>query len=232
MLIAKPPSMPWPVAAGVPEVWITALQALSVVGEFSSGKSVLWHAGASSVSVAGIQISKALGATAIYATVGSDEKVRFCESLGATKAWNYSSRNWEVELRKETDGKGVDIIVDFIGQKYWQMNLNSTALDGRIVILGLLSGGRITAGEDGNTLVDLTPLVHKRLRVEGSLLRSRSLEYQRLLRDRLVQDLLPRFVDGTFQVPIERVFDWTEIQDAHSLMESNTIKGKVVCQVT
>lgn len=210
------------------------MQALLLVGEFSSGKSVLWHAGASSVSIAGIQISKALGASAIYATAGTDEKVRFCRSLGATNAYNYRTQDWEVELKKETDGKGVDVIVDFVGQSYFQKNLNSGARDGRVVLLGMLSGSKITAGKEGDGdggLVDIAPMIYKRLRVEGSTLRSRSVDYQSRLRDRLVRDVLPGFVDGSFKVPVERVFDWSQIADAHRQLESNAISGKLIGQV-
>ena len=227
MLIHKPQEIPWEVAAGIPEVWVTAIQAMELIGGFSPGKSILWHAGASSVSIAGIQLSKVLGASAIYATVGSQEKVDLCRSLGATTVWNYRESNWEQEVSKITNDKGVDIIIDFVGQNYFQMNLNSAGKDGRVVIVGMLSGAKVS-GKD----IDLSPFVTKRLRVEGSRLRSRDLEYQRVLRDMLVKDALPGFIDGKFQVPIEKVFDWRDIQGAHSLMESNTIKGKIICKVT
>jgi NADPH:quinone reductase-like Zn-dependent oxidoreductase len=112
MLIHKPKEIPWNVAAGIPEVWITATQALKLVGEFSPDKTILWHTRASSVSNAGIQLSKALGASATYATVGSQEKVDFCKGLDATDAWNYRVTNWEEELKKATHGRGVDLIID------------------------------------------------------------------------------------------------------------------------
>jgi NADPH:quinone reductase-like Zn-dependent oxidoreductase len=227
MLIHKPDAISWETAAGIPETWITALQAMTTVGEFTSGKSILWHAGASSVSIAGIQLSKVLGASAIYATAGSDEKVEFCTFMGATAAWNYRTSNWEEEIRNATQGEGVDVIIDFVGQKYFQMNLNSVALDGRIVIVGLLSGAKMTGAD-----LDLSPFVTMRLRIEGSRLRSRELSYQRQLRDKLEREVVPKFLDGSLSVPIERVLDWHNIRDAHLLMESNTIKGKIVCRVS
>jgi hypothetical protein len=79
--------------------------------------------------------------------------------------------------------------------------------------------------------IDLSPFVKQRIRVEGSRLRSRQVEYQRKLRDILVRDALPKLIDGTPEVPIEKVFDWQEIQEAHLLMESNTIMSKIVCRV-
>lgn len=226
MLIHKPKEIPWQVAAGIPETWITAIQAMFVVANFSTGKSILWHAGASSVSLAGVQLSKAHGASAIYTTVGSEEKAELVKSLGATEAWNYSKVDWAKEVDQVTGGKGVDIIIDFIGPDYFQRNLNSVALDGQIVIVGLLSGTEIPAG------VDISAFVRRRIRVEGSRLRSRPIEYQKRLRDLFVKEALPKLQEGEFKVPIERIFDWKDIEHAHQMMESNKNKGKIVCKVS
>lgn len=112
MLIHKPPELSWEICAGIPETWITATQALDLIGEFAPGKSVLWHAGASSVSIAGIQLSKAEGAGQIFVTAGSDAKIDFCKSLGATAGYNYkdAKTDWSAEIMKATGGKGVDIV--------------------------------------------------------------------------------------------------------------------------
>ena len=197
-----------------------------LVGGFAAGKSILWHAGASSVSIAGIQLARADGASAVYVTAGSDEKIKFCvESLGATTGFNYRSQDWSKEILAATGGRGVDIIIDFIGQSYFQGNLNTAARDGRVVLLGLMSGLKLPEG------VDIGPLLFKRLRVEGSTLRSQDEEYQRRLRDTLEEHALPKFKDGTFKVPIEKVFPWEKITEAHKLMESNQTKGKIVCTI-
>jgi len=186
---------------------------------------VLWHAGASAVSIAGIQLAKAAGAAKVFVTASSDDKVDFCKSLGATAGFNYHTQDWVKGILDATDGKGVDVTVDFIGKNYAQGNFEAAAIDGRIVQLASLSGGKLNAG------LDIGLLETKRLRWEGSRLRSRPLEYQRKLRDLLVENALEKFVDGTFKVPIERVFSWKDIQDAHTLMESNQSKGKIVCNV-
>lgn len=225
MLIHKPKELSWTTAAGIPETWITATQALHLVGCFRPGDNVLFHAGASSVSIAGIQLAKAAGASYIFITAGSDDKVQFCEELGATKGFNYHKDDWVKEILDKTDGHGVDVIVDFIGKNYSQKNFEVAAMDGRIVQLASLSGSRLDAG------LDIGLLENKRLRWEGSRLRSRDLDYQNKLRDLLVEFALPKFVAGTFQVPIERVFDWKDIQKAHELMESNQSKGKIICIV-
>lgn len=197
-----------------------------LVSEFAPGKSILWHAGASSVSIAGIQLSVADNASAVYVTAGSQEKIDFCvNGLGATAGFNYHTQNWSEEIRRATQGKGVDIIIDFVGQSYFQGNLDAAARDGRIVNLGLLSGGRLTAG------ADLSAFVIKRLRFEGSSLRSRDEEYQGKLKSILAERALPKILDGSFKVFVEKVMPWGKIVDAHKLLESNKTKGKVICLV-
>ncbi|KAB8218948.1 hypothetical protein BDV33DRAFT_192421 [Aspergillus novoparasiticus] len=226
MLVHKPKQLSWEEAAGVPETWITASQVLFLINEFQEGQSVLWHAGASSVSISGIQLAKAAGAKAIYATAGSQEKIDFLEKeLGVTKAFNYKTQDWAAEIQKATSGTGVDLTVDFIGATYFQGNLDVAARDGRVVLLGLMGGSRLPDG------VNIGPLLFKRLRVEGSSLRSRGEDYQRKLRDILVDHVLPKLCNGTFKVFVEKVFPFDEILQAHQLLESNTTKGKIICVV-
>ncbi|KAJ5697232.1 hypothetical protein N7488_010916 [Penicillium malachiteum] len=226
MLIHKPEHLSWEEAAGVPETWITASQALFLIGDFQAGQSVLWHAGASSVSICGIQLAKAQGAKAIYATAGSQEKIDFLEKeLGVTKAFNYKTEDWAAEIQKATGGTGVNLTVDFVGAPYFQGNLNVAAKDGKVVLLGFMGGAQLPDG------VNIAPLLMKRIRVEGSTLRSRDEEYQRQLRDTLVSHALPRFADGQFKVFVERMFPFEKIMEAHQLLESNTTKGKIICVI-
>jgi NADPH:quinone reductase-like Zn-dependent oxidoreductase len=196
------------------------------VGEFTKGKTILWHAGASSVSIAGIQLSKIGGASAIYVTAGSQEKIDFCvNELGATAGFNYKTQDWAKEVLKVTDGKGVDLIIDYIGANYFQGNLDVAARDGHIVHLGALSGTKLPAG------VDISAFVRKRIRFEGSSLRSRDLDYQGELRDKL-EEYLPQFEDGTLKILVDEVFPWEKIVDAHKLMEKNVTKGKIICTIS
>ncbi|KAL4994008.1 hypothetical protein BDV10DRAFT_177619 [Aspergillus recurvatus] len=225
MLIHKPKELSWEEAAGIPETWITATQALHLVGAFKPGNSVLWHAGASSVSIAGIQLAKAAGASAIYVTAGSDEKISFCvDKLGATAGFNYRTQNWAEELSKATNGRGVDVIVDYIGAGYFQDNLKSAALDGRIVNLAFLGGIKVEN-------VDISYFLRKRVRYEGSTLRSRDEEYQRKLRDMVVENALEKLRSGEFKVFVEKVFKFEDVVEAHKLMESNQTKGKIICTI-
>jgi NADPH:quinone reductase-like Zn-dependent oxidoreductase len=225
MLIHKPAGLSWTESAGIPETWITATQALYLVGGFTAGKSVLWHAGASSVSIAGQQLSHSSDAKAVYATTRSEEKNAWLEKeLGTTKAFNQLG-DWADGVLKATDGKGVGLIIDFLGATTFEGNLKALARDGVVVCLGQMGGSKLPEG------IDINAIVYKRIRIEGSTLRSRDEVYQGKLRDQLVNHALPKFEDGSFKIIIEKVLPWEEIQKAHELMESNQTKGKIICTI-
>lgn len=225
MLLHKPAHLSWEEAAGVPEVWITATQAMFLVGEFKKGQSILWHAGASSVSIAGIQLAKEAGASKIFVTAGSQDKIDFCvNELGATAGFNYKKQDWSKEILDVTGGEGVDLTIDFIGPSYFTGNLDVAAKDGHIVMLGFLSGTKLPEG------TDIGKFILKRVRLEGSSLRSRDADYQGKLRDKL-EEYLPKFEDGTFKIYVEKVLPWEKIVEAHELMEKNVSRGKIICTV-
>ncbi|KAI8939061.1 hypothetical protein NX059_004900 [Plenodomus lindquistii] len=227
MLIRKPKELSWEQCAGIPETWITATQAMYLVGGFASGKSILWHAAASSVSISGIQLSLADSASAVFATARQDSKCEFAvKELGAKAAFNTTSQNWVEEVMKATDNKGVDIIVDFIGASYFQQNLDAIAKDGVIVNLGFMGGTKVPEG------TDISAFIRKRCTFVGSSLRSRDEEYQGKLRDQLVEHALPKFKDGSFKLFVEKTLPWEQIQDAHRLLEENKTKGKVICTIS
>ncbi|PHH66941.1 hypothetical protein CDD81_5293 [Ophiocordyceps australis] len=225
MLLHKPKSLSWQQAAAVPEAWITATQALDLILGFTAGRSILWHAGASGVSTAGIQLSRLAGASAVYATAGSDEKCALLTSkLGADGAFNYKTCDWSEAVLKATGGRGVDYIVDFVGGDYFMKNLAAAALDCRIVILATLGGSRIPDA-------DIGPILRKRIRIEGSTLRSRDLDYQAMLRDRL-EARVPQFEAGQLDIFLDCVLPWEKIQDAHRHMEEAKNSGKIVCTIS
>jgi len=232
MLLHKPEYLSWEEAAGIPETWITATQALFLVGEFSRGKTVLWHAGASGVSIAGIQLALDAGAGAVYATAGSDDKCAFIEKeLGATKAFNYKhtdadgKSDWDKKILEETGGKGVDVIIDFIGASYFAQNLNVAARDAHWVCLGMMGGSVLKD-------VNVGALLFKRVRIEGTTLRSRDPEYQGRLRDKLAE-YVPHFEKGgKLKVLVDSVFDWKDVIKAHKLMEENKTRGKIICTIS
>ncbi|KAG6006363.1 hypothetical protein E4U21_007094 [Claviceps maximensis] len=236
MLLRKPARMTFAEAAAVPEAWMTATQALHMVLGFDAGdgdgdgcppscSSILWHAGASGVGIAGIQLSRAAGAAEVYATAGSDEKCKFLtDELGATAAFNYKTRDWARAIRDATRGDGVGYIVDFVGADYWHRNLDVAARDGRIVLLGTLSGAKVPE-------VDISNILVKRIRIEGSTLRSRDEEYQARLRDAL-EAYCPRFEAGDFRIVLDKVMPWEHIRDAHRYMEEARNTGKIVCTIS
>lgn len=224
MLIHKPKNLTFEQCAAVPEAWITATQALHLVLEFAKGKSILWHAGASGVSIAGIQLSKLAGASEVYATAGTDAKCEFVtNTIGATAAFNYKTQDWAAEIKEKTGGKGVDYIVDFVGGSYFQKNLDVAARDCRIVMLGTLGGAQVPDANIG-------PILFKRIRIEGSTLRSRDEDYQGKLRDRLEQ-YLPEFESGKLKIIVDTVMPWEQIQEAHKYMEEAKNSGKIVCTI-
>lgn len=227
MLLRKPEHLSFPQAAGVPEVWMTATQALHFVlsAEVGSGKTILWHAGASGVSIAGLQLSRLAGLGDMFATAGTAEKCAFIEgALGATKAFNYKEEDWVEGILKATGGKGVDLIVDFVGASYLQKNLDIVAGDGRICMLGLMGGAVVDK-------LDIGKLLYKRVRIEGSTLRSRDEDYQGRLSDKLAE-YLPKFENGELKIFIDTVLPWEEIVKAHQLLEENKTKGKIICTIS
>lgn len=204
---------------------MTVTQAMYLVGGFEPGKTILWHAGASSISIAGVQMSVARGAKATYVTTSSSEKIYFCEkTLKATKGFNYREQDFSKEILKETNGRGVDIIVDFVGATHFQRNLDALAKDGTIVALASMSGTLVSN-------VDISALVRKRVSIKGSSLRSRDEAYQADLCKTFVEKTLPLLEARELRVIVEAVFPWTEIVRGHKLMESNATKGKIVCNV-
>ncbi|GAA5835654.1 hypothetical protein JCM11251_002986 [Rhodosporidiobolus azoricus] len=229
MVTRKPDNVSWVQAAAVPENWLTAYQALFLIADLQAGQSVLIHAGASGVGLAAIQLAKSFGASLVIATAGSDDKVSFVEKHGA-KGVNYKTQNFAEEVAKLTDKQGVNVVIDFVGQDYWTKNIDSLARDGRMVMLGLLSGPKT------KDPLDLSQILYKRLRIEGTTLRSRSLEYQ----TDLLQEFSKKALDKVFSkcgggdgldLVIHKVYDWNDIVSAHEEMEAARNIGKIICEV-
>ncbi|PCH40425.1 quinone oxidoreductase [Wolfiporia cocos MD-104 SS10] len=229
-LARKPEHLSWVEAASIPETFLTAFQALVVIAEVKKGDDVLVHAGASGVGVAAIQLARLHGANSVTATASSKEKLDWLLSIpgGATHAINYKTQDFAAEVKTTTNGKGVDVIIDFVGQSHWQKNIDALAIDGRMTMLGLLSGAEVSSFKLG-------PLLYKRLRIQGSTLRSRSSAYQAELIERFKRDALPHITgstgNGALRTYIHKVYPWTEIQEAHREMEGNKNSGKIIAEV-
>lgn len=222
MAMPIPAGMPMQEAAAIPEVFLTAYQALHWIGKLQAGETVLIHAGASGVGTAALQLVRL--AEAISIVTASAGKHEICYQLGAAKAIDYRSEDFAEALQLYTKGKGVDIIIDFIAAGYFNQNLQTLGLDGRMIMLALMGGIKVP-------VVNLALILGKRLQITGSTLRSRSLEYKiRLTRD-LHQYAGPHFTDGTLRPIIDSVYPWEAVREAHEYMEANKNQGKILLQV-
>ncbi|KAJ4370047.1 hypothetical protein N0V83_005811 [Neocucurbitaria cava] len=215
-------SLPWTEAAGIPETYFTAIQALHLVGQLQKGETVLIHAGASGVGQAAIQIAKYGGASKIITTAGTDEKCKLCKDLGADVAVNYRNENFQDVVEKELGGKGVNLIIDLVGQNYWHQNTACAAMEARIVLVAAMSGSMIEG-------FNLRALLNKRLWVLATTLRTRDADYQGKLRDKFVEVAMEHLSERRMRVTVDKVYDWKEVGQAHKRMEANVNAGKIIC---
>jgi NADPH:quinone reductase-like Zn-dependent oxidoreductase len=195
------------------------------VGGLQPGQDVMVHAGASGVGQAVIQVAKHGGARRVFTTAGTDAKVELCKSLGADFACNYKKGDdFSEVVAAQTDGRGVDLIIDLVGHDYWDRNIASLAMDSRIVLVAIMSGGVIDN-------FNLRKLMNKRIWVMATTLRTRSREYQRNLRDLFVELALPGLTDGSLGITVDKIFSWKEVAVAHKRMEANANAGKLICVI-
>ncbi len=220
-LMAVPPGLSMEEAAAIPEVFLTAYQALHWLGGLQSGHQVLIHAGASGVGTAATQLTRL--ADAHPHITASAPKHDVCHELGAETTIDYESEDFAERIAEVTN-EGAHIIVDFIGAPYFHKNVNALAVDGRIVQLATLGGSTVEE-------VSLRALMAKRAHLLASTLRSRSLDYKVELTQDFAADALPQFLDGELEPVIDSVYDWTSVSDAHRRMENNENAGKIVLQV-
>jgi len=229
-IIAKPPYLTSVEAASIPEVFLTAFQALVVIGQVKKDDNVLVHAGASGVGLAAIQLARVYGARTVTATTSTQEKIDCLLSLpnGPTHAANYKTEDFSAVVKQATGNNGANVIIDSVGQSHFNKNIDSLAVDGRMTMLALMSGAIVDS-------VNLGPILSKRLHIEGSTLRSRSLEYQANLIERFKLDAFSKITgkdgDGLIQTYIHKVYPWTEIQSAHKEMAENKNSGKIIAEV-
>lgn len=210
-------------AAGIPEVFMTAYQALCWIAKIQKNEKTLIHAGASGVGTAALQIARAIGATS-YVTA-SKGKHGICLKLGATAAIDYKTEDFELRIKELTEGVGVNVIIDFIAAPYFQQNLNSLTIDGRLVILALMGGIKVKE-------LNMVNFMFKRLQVFGSTLRARSLDYKARLASDLQEFAWTRFESGEFHSVIDSVYDWKDVAEAHRYMEANNNQGKIILQIS
>lgn len=223
MAIPIPDNLSFEDAAAIPEVFLTAYQALHWIGKVRPEEYVLIHAGASGVGTAAIQLVKAAGAIPIV-TAGSARKLDFCLKLGAKVAINYKDGEFSTHVLEATNNKGVDLILDFIGAAYWEQNMTCLAMDGRMVLLATMGGAAVDE-------LNLGQILRKRVQVQGTTLRSRTPEYKVELTRDFVKNVLPGFEDGRFKPIVDSNFDFDNAGEAHNHMEANKNIGKIILLV-
>ena len=205
----------------MPEVYATAYLNLFMEAALVKGESALLHAGASGVGTAGIQMCKAFG-NDCYVTAGSDSKIERCLELGAKAGCNRKTESFADCVKEWTD-RGVDVILDPVGAGYLADNLSSLATEGRLVLIGLLSGAVAEA--------NLGLMMVKRLRIIGSTLRARAIAAKAEVMDALKARVWPLLETGEIKPVIERVFPVEDAGAAHDLIASDETVGKVVLEV-
>lgn len=222
MLMKIPKGFSFEEAAAIPEVFLTAYQALFWLAKLESKEKVLIHAGASGVGTAAIQLAKTMDAT-IFVTA-SERKHQTCLNLGANFAYDYKTGPFQDRLLDHTNGKGVNVIIDFIGGTYFNQNLNCLEKDGRLVQLATMGGKNV---QD----INLGKILLNRLSIMGSTLRSRSLDYQIRLTQEFYKKFIKKFNNRSINPIIDKIFAWEDVQDAHRHMEANKNAGKIVLKI-
>lgn len=208
-------------AAAIPEVWITAFDALVVQGGLTSGRIALVHAGASGVGTAAIQICKAIGARVIV--TASAGKLEACRALGADLAIDYTSQDFVAECAAFTNGAGVDVVLDVIGGDYVNKNIAAVRVGGRIIQVGTMGAGR--------TEVNIGMMLPKRVSLIGTVLRARPLAEKIEITQRFAAELLPLFDSGVVKPVIDSRYALSAIADAHAYMQTNANVGKILIDV-
>jgi NADPH:quinone reductase len=218
-----PAELDWVQAGAMPEVFITAHDALFTQAGLHMGERVLIHAAASGVGTAAIQVAHAAGAT-VYGTSRTADKLQRLHELniGLDKSAAVGSQpaNFVEAVQKWTNGAGVDVILDLVGGNYFTANLEALASRGRLICVGTTAG---TKSE-----VDLGLLLRKRATIIGTTLRGRSIEEKAEATRLFASSVLPLVSGGTIRPVIDRVYPANEIRDAHERMESNASIGKIV----
>jgi NADPH:quinone reductase len=219
-LLAVPANLDLHEAAAIPEVFLTAWDALVVQGGLTSGRWALVHAGASGVGTASIQIAKAIGARiAVTCSAGKADAV--C-ALGADVVLERSPHDWLAEARAEVP-QGFDTILDVVGGEEINRNLTAVAARGTIVQVGLMGGG--------STSVEVGLLMAKRATWIGTTLRARPIEEKVAITRRFVAEMLPLFESGVLHPVIDSTYAFDDIADAHRHMAANANTGKIVVTI-
>jgi putative PIG3 family NAD(P)H quinone oxidoreductase len=205
-------------AASLPETVFTVWHNVFQRGKLGKGEHLLVHGGSSGIGITAIQLAKAMGAQ-VFATAGSDEKCRTCESLGATLCVNYKKDDFEAVLKEP----GIDVILDMIGGDYTPKNLRLLHAEGRLVMINTMQGNKVE--------IDLNYIMRQRLTITGSTLRNRESSFKASLAAAVEKNVWPLVASGVFKPVVFTTFPLADAAAAHALMESSDHTGKIVLTV-
>lgn len=220
-VIVLPDSVSFIEGAGIPEVFLTAYQTLYWLGGLQWKENVLIHAGASGVGTAAIQLARHLSDATIFTTASRKEKLVQTKRLGANFSINYNEEDFEDVIKQETDGYGVDVILDFIGASYWERNVASAALDARWILIGTLGGSTVN-------YVSISSIIRKRLTLKGTLLTPRTDNYKAALTKEFEKKAFNLIKDRVIRPLIYSTVAFNEVPEAHRQMENNENTGKII----
>ena len=209
-------------AAALPETYFTVWTNVFDRGHLDTGETLLVHGGASGIGTTAIALARAFGHT-VYATAGSDERVRAIEALGCTHGINYHTQDFAAEIKSLTQGRGVDVILDMVAGKYLERNIQCLADDGRLVLIALLGGSKGT--------LYCSEIMRRRLTVTGSTLRSRAPAFKGRIALALRQHVWPLLESGKVRPQIHATFPLVDAAKAHAMMDSGEQIGKIVLTV-
>lgn len=209
-------------AAGLPETYFTVWTNVFDRGRLSGNDTLLVHGGASGIGTTAVQLATAMGHK-VFATAGSDERARAVEELGAVVGINYRTQDYVEEVKKATDGKGVDVVLDMVAGEYINRNISCLADDGRIVLIAVLGGAKAT--------IDASQILRRRLVLTGSTLRPRPVEFKKDIAQSLQRHVWPLLESGKIRPIVHATFPLARACDAHAMMDAGEQIGKIVLTV-
>ncbi|MBS0352001.1 MAG: NAD(P)H-quinone oxidoreductase [Proteobacteria bacterium] len=217
-----PAQFSYPQGAAIAEVFQTANESIFTYGQLQPNETLLLNAAASGVGTAGIQMAKSIGAKVI-ALSGNNQKLAFCQNLGADYLINYQTEDFVAKVNQYTHNQGVDLIVDAVGPEFLAKNISCLKYDGRLILIGLLAGHRAE--------LDIATFIAKRITMKGHNTRARNLVEQRLVTQRFRDQWLNLLIENKIKPIIDTVFPIEQAALAQQRMEDNLNIGKIILEI-